>query len=94
MILSRGERLHLDLALSSAGLPEVDGVEAAESVATGKSFMTAEELEALERSNLVAALGEAGWKVSGKGGAAELLGMKPSTLRYQMKSLGIENPGR
>jgi transcriptional regulator with GAF, ATPase, and Fis domain len=28
-------------------------------------------------------------KVHGKGGAAELLGMNPSTLRYRMDQLGI-----
>jgi transcriptional regulator with GAF, ATPase, and Fis domain len=29
-------------------------------------------------------------KVSGNGGAAQLLGMKPTTLSSRMKALGIE----
>jgi transcriptional regulator with GAF, ATPase, and Fis domain len=44
----------------------------------------------LERSNIVAALERCAWRVAGEHGAARLLGMKPSTLAYQMKALGIE----
>ena len=33
-----------------------------------------------------------GWKTWGPDGAAELLGLKPSTLSYQMKTLGIAKP--
>ena len=35
------------------------------------------------------ALNAAGGKIHGSGGAAELLGMKPTTLRYRMEKLGI-----
>jgi hypothetical protein len=34
-------------------------------------------------------LDRAGGRVSGQGGAAELLGIKPTTLAYQLKSHGI-----
>jgi transcriptional regulator with GAF, ATPase, and Fis domain len=33
-----------------------------------------------------------GWRVSGKGGAAELLGLRPSTLDFRMKKRGINRP--
>jgi transcriptional regulator with GAF, ATPase, and Fis domain len=46
----------------------------------------------LERRNLVNALKQANWKISGKGGAAETLGIKPSTLESRMKAFGIEKP--
>jgi DNA-binding NtrC family response regulator len=46
----------------------------------------------LERRNLVNALKQANWKISGKSGAAELLGIKPSTLESRIKSFGIERP--
>jgi DNA-binding NtrC family response regulator len=46
----------------------------------------------LEKRNLINALTRAHWKVSGKGGAAEMLGIKPSTLESRMKSLAIERP--
>ena len=42
-----------------------------------------------ERNNLQAALDAAGGKVFGPGGAAELLGMKPTTLASRLKALGI-----
>jgi formate hydrogenlyase transcriptional activator len=37
-------------------------------------------------------LEETGWRVSGEGGAARLLGMKPTTLEARMKKLGITRP--
>lgn len=46
----------------------------------------------MERTNLLNALNKSHWKVSGKGGAAELLGIKPSTLESRMKALAIERP--
>jgi formate hydrogenlyase transcriptional activator len=33
-----------------------------------------------------------GWRISGKGGAAEVLGLKRSTLQSKMKKLGISRP--
>jgi transcriptional regulator with GAF, ATPase, and Fis domain len=47
------------------------------------------ELRALERDNLVAALERSSWRIAGPGGAAELLGIRPSTLRDRMKAFGI-----
>jgi chemotaxis protein methyltransferase CheR len=32
------------------------------------------------------------WKIEGPSGAAQILGLKPSTLRYRMKKLGIQRP--
>ena len=55
-----------------------------------RGFYTADELRELERQNLLRALEQADWKVAGENGAAALLGLKPSTLSYQMRSLGIE----
>jgi transcriptional regulator with GAF, ATPase, and Fis domain len=52
--------------------------------------LTAAQLRELERRNLIRALELADWRISGQGGAAELLGLAPSTLTYQMRSLGIE----
>jgi len=43
-----------------------------------------------ERDNTIAALDRAGWKVSGPGGAAEMLGVKPTTLASRLKRFGIE----
>ncbi|MGP8199868.1 MAG: sigma 54-interacting transcriptional regulator [Limisphaerales bacterium] len=51
------------------------------------------ELRQLERDNIQAALNKARWKVHGSGGAAELLGLKPSTLISRIKKLGLKKPG-
>ncbi|TPV96723.1 MAG: AAA family ATPase [Myxococcales bacterium FL481] len=48
--------------------------------------------EAVE-AHLRAVLKKVRWQVAGAGGAAEVLGMNPSTLRFRMKKLGIERPG-
>lgn len=92
VILSSGTRLRLDQALPEAMLTANNHLDQKDTADRERDFMTSEELEMLERRNLVAALEHAGWKVSGPGGAAELLGLKPSTLAYQMKRLGIAKP--
>lgn len=52
-------------------------------------IMTAKEMRAVHRDNIVRALNACQWKISGNHGAAELLGLRPSTLRSQMKALNI-----
>jgi transcriptional regulator with GAF, ATPase, and Fis domain len=47
------------------------------------------EMRALEADNIRAALRQAKGKVSGPSGAAELLGMKPTTLASRIKALGL-----
>ncbi|MEZ4589315.1 MAG: sigma-54-dependent Fis family transcriptional regulator [Gemmatimonadales bacterium] len=49
-------------------------------------------LELMERQYIEEALVRAAWKVSGPGGAAEALGLKPTTLEARMKKLGIRRP--
>jgi transcriptional regulator with GAF, ATPase, and Fis domain len=53
---------------------------------------TDEELRDAERANVMAALNKTRWKVYGRGGAAELLGIKPGTLSARMKKLGLRRP--
>jgi DNA-binding NtrC family response regulator len=45
-----------------------------------------------ERRAILAALNAAHWRVSGIGGAAELLALKATTLHGKMKKLGIRRP--
>jgi len=45
-----------------------------------------------ERRAILAALLAANWRVSGRGAAAERLGLKPTTLHAKMKKLGIRRP--
>jgi PAS domain S-box-containing protein len=47
-------------------------------------------LEGVEKSHILEVVESTGWKISGKNGAAEVLGLKESTLRARMKKLGIK----
>lgn len=67
-----------------ADWPETETYEAREYPPTG--------LEAMEREHILKVLGECGWKIDGRGGAAFLLGLHPSTLRFRLKKLGIKRP--
>lgn len=46
-------------------------------------------LEEVERNYITKILDLTDWKVSSKGGAAEMLGLKATTLEARMKKLGI-----
>ncbi len=48
-----------------------------------------ERLDAMEARHIEAVLDKAGGRVNGEGGAADLLGINPSTLRHRMRKLGI-----
>jgi transcriptional regulator with GAF, ATPase, and Fis domain len=47
-------------------------------------------LAEMERTYIRSVLEKAGWRVRGKHGAAEILGLKPTTLDSKMKKLGIQ----
>ncbi len=48
-------------------------------------------LKGMEQRHIVAVLEKTNWRVKGPGGAAELLGMKPTTLYATMQRLGIQS---
>ena len=54
------------------------------------AVLTRDELKRQERDAIIKALKQTNGKVSGPGGAAELLGMKPTTLSSRISSLGID----
>lgn len=56
------------------------------------SILNSDQLLEFEKENILKALRLTKWKISGKDGAAELLGIKPTTLNSKMKVLGIERP--
>jgi len=92
VILSQGKVLRLDLAMANilddgAGERPSDGVKPSESV-----VMTEDRLRDLERTNMLNALSIADWRVSGPNGAAQLLGIKATTLTDRLKKFGISRP--
>ena len=51
-------------------------------------------LEEYERSYIIDILEKTGWRIRGEKGAAEMLGLKPTTLHSKMKKLGIQRPDK
>jgi transcriptional regulator with GAF, ATPase, and Fis domain len=94
VILSRGDRLRVDLSLPGAGPAAVTPPADTSHPPTAAAFVTDAEMRERQRQNLLAALRMAEWRISGRGGAAELLGIRPTTLTDRMRSLGIEKPAR
>ncbi|MDX2041400.1 MAG: sigma 54-interacting transcriptional regulator [Acidobacteriota bacterium] len=82
------QALNLNLILSD-GEAEVPIQSFAAVLTSANAFVTQSEWDKRERENLLAALEAANWKIYGAGGAAELLGMKPTTLASRLQSLGI-----
>jgi transcriptional regulator with GAF, ATPase, and Fis domain len=56
----------------------------------GVEVIPAEEMKRRERDNLIAALRRSEGKIYGAGGAAELLGIRPTTLNARVKKLGLK----
>jgi len=53
------------------------------------TIYTLKQLQDIERENIIRALNQTGWKVSGNDGAAKLLEINPSTLASRIKALNI-----
>jgi PAS domain S-box-containing protein len=51
-------------------------------------------LEEVERAHVLNILEGTGWRISGPKGAAEILGLLPTTLHARMKKLGLSRPAR
>jgi len=89
VITSVDGNLNLERALPD--IPSV-AMEPGAKTSPDNKVWKAKEMEELERKNLVRALELTGWRISGKDGAAQILGLKPSTLTSRMKALGITRP--
>jgi PAS domain S-box-containing protein len=85
VIVSRDGLLEFDLPPPRPA----DPVRAAGQTAVATGLLTRDELKRQERENIARALREADGKIFGPGGAAERLGMKPTTLASRIKALGI-----
>lgn len=92
VITSRDTRLNLERALPVTPGRSGPEPETPDHDNRASLIYTSDELEQLERENIVRALQLCEWKVSGDGGAAARLGMKPTTLASRMKALGIARP--
>jgi PAS domain S-box-containing protein len=89
IILSPGSRLELHRAMPAGSVPTPPPAAEAEST----RILSAAEMESLERANIERALAACAGKISGETGAAQRLGLAPSTLSSRMKALGIQRKG-
>lgn len=85
VITTTGTKLNIELPTPAKAAPAVK-------IATVDAGIvrTDAEIRQLEAENIRAALNTAAGKISGSGGAAELLGLKPTTLISRIKALDID----
>jgi transcriptional regulator with GAF, ATPase, and Fis domain len=86
VILSKGLRLRLDLALADMPAGATSAPDVPEVILTDR------ECRARERANVMKALQRAVGRIYGQGGAAELLGLNPATLASRLRALKITPP--
>ncbi len=91
VILSTGKVLRLDLSMPGlkAGSGSLGFV-----TAGSDEVLTEADMRDFQKRNISRALNRANWKISGKGGAAELLGVRPTTLADRVRTYGIKKPVR
>jgi transcriptional regulator with GAF, ATPase, and Fis domain len=91
VILARGGPLNFDLPVTGFSAGSISP-----RPKTGASaemeFLTEAETQRRDRENLITVLNKTGWKIKGPDGAAELLGVKPTTLLARMKKMGLQRP--
>jgi DNA-binding NtrC family response regulator len=91
VILARGGPLEFDVAGTDSSLDQTflgpRDVDQAE-----PEYLTEAEMRRRERENLFAVLMKASWKIKGVDGAAELLGVKPTTLSSRIEKMGLKRP--
>jgi transcriptional regulator with GAF, ATPase, and Fis domain len=87
VILSSGKVLRLDLSMPGLKL-DIDDV--ADAVVASNEVLTEKDMRDFQKNNIVKALKRANWKVSGVGGAAELLGVRPTTLADRIRTYKIK----
>lgn len=89
MIVSSGGKLTLDLPQAGKTSAKQKERTTQPAAVLPETVIPENEWRNRERSNVLAALRRAHFKISGKGGAADLLGINPGTLASRLKALGI-----
>jgi DNA-binding NtrC family response regulator len=88
-IVAGGKALEFDLPL--ANVAPVSASRIFDPSDTIKpEFLTESEIQRQERDNLFVILQKTDWKIKGTDGAAELLGVKPTTLISRIKKMGLK----
>ena len=90
LILAQKGLLQFDLIAADLGAPPPPPPPSG--TGTESPILTEAEWRQRERENTHAALVKSGWRIHGEHGAAELLGLKPTTLISRMKKVGLKRP--
>lgn len=91
IIISRGGALDFDLPVTESAVVTARRDAHAKSDAE-LEFLTDAELQHRERNNLLTVLQKTHWQIKGENGAAELLGIKATTLKARIKKMGLKRP--
>jgi transcriptional regulator with GAF, ATPase, and Fis domain len=89
VIMAQSRRLNFTLPQIIDRLLDVDGMTGDKTEKTEMRIKSYAELKELERNNLIEALRETNYKIYGTNGAAQLLGIKPTTLISRIKAMNI-----
>lgn len=89
VIASKENKLTIVLPSTAGMIAGKTGPKTVPTSAPPEHILNASELRQVEIDNIIAALDDTNWRISGPDGAARLLGMKPSTLSSRIKALGI-----
>ena len=92
LILAQKGVLQLDLPIKRSPELPLAPIVVPPTTDNNGHVLTEAELRDLEKRNAAAALAKAHWKIHGPGGAAQLLGLKPTTLISRIKKLGLKRP--
>ncbi len=79
-IVSQTEKLMVDIHNPAAAV-----------VRSTSTLLTEADIEQIRIANTIACMKEAGGRVSGRGGAAALLGIRPTTLYSRLNKLGLSS---
>jgi DNA-binding NtrC family response regulator len=91
VISARGGALDFDLPLTGSSV-DLTSFGPRDGEQAEPEYLTESELRRRERENLFAVLQKASWKIKGVDGAAELLGVKPTTLIARIDKMGLKRP--
>src|SRR5260221_587257 len=90
-IFAQGGALEFDLPVSGSPV-NVTSFGSEHDAEVESEFLTDAEIRRRERENLFVVLQRTGWKIKGVDGAAELLGLKPTTLISRIEKMGLKRP--
>ena len=91
VIFARGGALEFDIPRNGSSVDLTSFVPPEDGQAEPE-YSTESEMRRRERQNLLVVLQKAGWKIKGADGAAELLGVKPTTLISRIAQMGLKKP--